>query len=1104
MNKLLLSLFALLIGTSGMYATSVVVSGNISSNATWTADTVKVTGNLTVNSGISLTIQAGTRVEVSNAVHIDINGKVLALGNATDSIYFYAPGGATWRGIIMDNQAGTPDTTAFRYCSFKGSRSNFQDGGVFYLFEIKKLILSHCLFQNNLATGEGGSMYMFDSDPLIEHCRFAQNTAGGHGGAISIESSQNITKNSVPHIKACHFLDNSASSSYGGAIYGYRGSVDYVIEDCVFRNNLGGRGGALTFVGTDPVIRNNIISNNTADQHEGGALYLGDANALVEHNRIDSNYAYSNSFQSRGGAIYIRFSNVDILENHFKGNESGYGGAISLEAGSTADIKGNVLDSNRARTFGSAVYGAGGFGGSVTMRIDSNLIVNNLEVSFSYALFTAGSSSEMEVTRNTIENNQAGGVGYGPGYSAFNYAEVRDNLIRYNGGYGVKAAYVDVLDNVITHNGIGGIEARETAVIRDNTIAYNKGSGIEVNNGDPQLSIESNEILWNVDSSDAGGIDISSGDVRVVNNIIRNNYGTKGGGIEVVNAAPQITGNLVSHNSAAEGGGVYVHDGSSNPVFINNTIVHNEASGLGGGVYHRAQNPINFTNTILWGNVSGSVTNQLYVYYDNHDPNFYHCDIQGGVAAFDLNFGSYGGIYQNTLDTLPGFLSPTSGTGFRTDSLFQSRWSLVKQSPLIDAGTPDTAGQTQPVLDLGGSLRIQNDTIDMGAYERLEDIKLIGFTRNYTVCEGESVMFQVQSSVNGVRFNWSKNGVVLQDSTLNTYSLQTADLVDSGFYQVRLSTGADTLTDSLFLQVYSRPVVSSLGPDAGICAGDTFRLNADPGYADYLWNNGSRDTTIAITQSGVYYYEAENSSGCKAYSDSIRVNLLSNYSIDLGSEPVLCGNDSVSLGVVVAGANYLWNTSDTTATIYVTNPGTYWVQLTDTNGCAKTDTIAVWKDSTDLQLPDTLHVTSTALITLYTPAGFSNVVWNTGATGDTLILNPAQGLLPYYSVSAISPLGCALNDTVYITNTIGLKEWPSSGVNIYPNPAGNRFFVERPAYLQGDVELEIHDLSGQKIPAIVEPGAHIFTIELKARAGCYIISLKQKDIQLSSLILVQP
>ncbi len=1075
-------------------ASKIIVAGNIVSNTTWLADTVNVTGDLTIDSAVTLTINPGTRVEINNSIKIEVHGQIKALGLVNDTIYFYAKPGEKWGGLGFENPSVFPDSSIFQFCSFRNSRSSWYSTGAISLFNAKQVIFRHCLFRNNEGGfGDGGAMRMFDSDPLIEACTFIQNQCTGGGGAIYIESSQHTQKNSVPHIKDCIFKFNLSSAGYGGAIYGYRGSVDYLIEGCYFSHNQGDRGGALAFINTDPIIRNNVIVNSTANDHEGGGIYLGNADALVEGNRIDSNFAYSSSFQSRGGGIYGLFSNVNLLHNLMRGNESQYGGAISLNRGSFATIRGNLLDSNIARGHGGAIYGSGGFGGSVNMNIDSNFIYRN-EVPFaiSGALFAASSSTTMRVTRNRIEHNSYDGIVYGASYSNSGYEQVSDNIIQYNGGAGIRAAYVDVLNNQIGYNTAEGIVARDKVVIRDNDISYNGSSGIKVVNGNGDLRIEENHIYWNTDSLRAGGISLLNSGVQVVNNHLHNNSGLQGGGLGIYNSNPHISSNLIANNSADQGGAVYLNDDTSQPEFINNSMVNNSASTKGGGVYHHAQNIPDFTNNVLWGNEANSVPNQLYVHYDNQDPNFYHCSLEGGSAAFDLNFGFYSGTYQNNQSSLPGFVAPSSGAGYLADSLGLADWRLQKNSPLVDAGKPDTTGLNLPTQDVAGANRIQNDTVDIGAYESPEPLRFIVFSRNYSVCEGQSITFSASTNQLVLNYVWCKNGLTLQDSSLSTLVLLSPVPQDSGYYVLTAFTATDTVTDSLYLTVHPQAQLPPLQAPLA-CPGDTARLLAPAGYSSYLWSNGSQDSVLDVSQPGTYYYRVTDLNGCSTYSDTVQVSFLPAYTFSLGNDTALCSGDSLYLSTPPMATAISWSNGDTTANTVLYNPGALWVQFTDSSGCVKSDTLFVTVDSTTLNWPDSLVVSSLAPFVLNLPNGLLNIQWNTGSMADSLVIDPQSGLLPFYSVTALTANGCLIRDTVYIINTIGLETRVLTPLQLYPNPSQGSFYLQKPTGLQGNYELEVTDLTGRQIAVkIAEEGSRIH-IKLNASNGLYRVVLREGD-----------
>ncbi|MCK4338720.1 MAG: DUF1565 domain-containing protein [Candidatus Cloacimonetes bacterium] len=84
-----------------------------------------------------------------------------------------------------------------------------------------------------------------------------------------------------------------------------------------------------------------------------------------------------------------------------------------------------------------------------------------------------------------------------------------------------------------------------------------------------------------------------------------------------------------------------------------------------------------------------------------------HCNIKNGEdGIWNQNAANVINWSDSNIEEDPLFI----GTG-------DYPFSLSVNSPCIDAGTPDTTGLNLPELDLAGSPRIFNDTIDMGAYE---------------------------------------------------------------------------------------------------------------------------------------------------------------------------------------------------------------------------------------------------------------------------------------------------------------------------------------------------------------------------------------------------
>lgn len=147
-----------------------------------------------------------------------------------------------------------------------------------------------------------------------------------------------------------------------------------------------GRGGGIYSTSADPIIVNNVITNNIASTITdttgfGGGLYLyyASAPAVVSGNQILSNTA-STGYRGDGGGLYLWFSDATVNGNTVQGNkgstaDQGSGGGLYLSS-SDATLNGITISGNIASTAGND------FGGGLTLfnskaTLDANRIISN-------------------------------------------------------------------------------------------------------------------------------------------------------------------------------------------------------------------------------------------------------------------------------------------------------------------------------------------------------------------------------------------------------------------------------------------------------------------------------------------------------------------------------------------------------------------------------------------------------------------------------------------------------------------------------------------------------------------------------------------------------
>jgi len=324
---------------------------NITENTTWTADTVKVHGNIYIQDTYSLTINPGVIVQFQGPYKIEVNGTLLALGTKTDSIIFtindttgfadLTSNTGGWNGIQFYSYA-TNDSSKILYSRLEyGKRlvgsGNDRYGGAIYAQSFYRLLISNSTIVNNLAQS-GGGIRCSNAPITVRNTTISNNRATEYnGGGVQINGSNMNIINCI--------ISHNESSDDGGGIDVYRS--DALIENCIISHNiaLDDGGGINSHYNARPIISRNVIkynsastaggifneedavviqnqiSNNTAE-HIGGVLFSNDGDIVFTGNIVSNNLAENNN-----GGIVFGTSGVIVrnntIVNNYAGNEIG-------------------------------------------------------------------------------------------------------------------------------------------------------------------------------------------------------------------------------------------------------------------------------------------------------------------------------------------------------------------------------------------------------------------------------------------------------------------------------------------------------------------------------------------------------------------------------------------------------------------------------------------------------------------------------------------------------------------------------------------------------------------------------------------------------------
>lgn len=291
------------------------VSGAITADTVWTAANgpYQVTGNITVNSGVTLTIQAGTTIYFNSGVGITVanGGRLVAEGTPTAMIRFTrAPGtSTTWSGITINGSANSPETRiTYAIIEYNSSTAIHSSGGTVYL--------DHIIFNTTSAQ----YLSLDDSSFVVSYCHFPTPTAAfepihGTGGVKA--GGRGI------------FYRN-----YVGAPNGYNDAIDFTggnrpnqpIVQFIENVFMGSADDILDLDGTDAWIEGNIFLHchrngapDTSSAVSGGSDSGSTSEITVVRNIF---FNCDHAAMAKQGNFYTMFNNTIVKITHSGGTDT--------------------------------------------------------------------------------------------------------------------------------------------------------------------------------------------------------------------------------------------------------------------------------------------------------------------------------------------------------------------------------------------------------------------------------------------------------------------------------------------------------------------------------------------------------------------------------------------------------------------------------------------------------------------------------------------------------------------------------------------------------------------------------------------------------------
>lgn len=293
----------------------------------------------------------------------------------------------------------------------------------------------------------------------------------------------------------------------------------------------------------------------------------------------------------------------------------------------------------------------------------------------------------------------------------------------------------------------------------------------------------------------------------------------------------------------------------------------------------------------------------------------------------------------------------------------------------------------------------------------------IVITGDTTFCQGSSSHLTV---LGGNSYLWSTGAAT-----------QTTTILHSGTYTVTV-TNNNGCSASKSIQISTLPApIGNIVGATRICEGEHTLLTATGGTS-YIWNDGTTEPTLSVTQAGTYTVTISNEEGCSSVI-SKNVTTLPRPNATITGNTELCAGNSTTL-IANGGISYLWNDSTSTSFKNISETGTYSVLVTDNNGCsAVASTTVIVNEAPDITITgdDNICIGESTLLTA-TIYGSGQFLWSNGEHSSFINVSPNH----------------TTNYTVVATNTNGCVSTESFTVNVhpYPNPA----ITGESSFCQGD------------------------------------------------------
>ncbi|HRS54359.1 MAG TPA: PKD domain-containing protein, partial [Bacteroidales bacterium] len=163
-------------------------------------------------------------------------------------------------------------------------------------------------------------------------------------------------------------------------------------------------------------------------------------------------------------------------------------------------------------------------------------------------------------------------------------------------------------------------------------------------------------------------------------------------------------------------------------------------------------------------------------------------------------------------------------------------------------------------------------------------------------------------------------------SVIDAFGYSSVDTINVNVFDIKLNCNDTTICYGTSLNISPVGITSQSG-------------------LSYLWSTGDTTSSIHVSSQGQYWVKVIDSIGCFKYSDTITVSVdMFPSTMTLGPDTSFCSGNYIKLLSPSSNFSNLvfnWSDGSNDSILVINYSGTYWVSVTNTNGCIAIDTINV-------------------------------------------------------------------------------------------------------------------------------------------------------------------